>query len=92
MTTQKVNTRFMDGHKTSEVFDILVEKFGMIEVVHSPVDFEEAIYSAGFIHAIESGLTPVSLEVIPSHLSKRNAEYHHVIIDNECYVMYFEKA
>ena len=85
----EVETRFMRGYKTSEVFDLLADTFGMSAVCNNPTDFEQAIYSRGFMNAIDSGLVPVSLELIPSFKTKSSAEYHHIIVDGECYVMYF---
>lgn len=86
---QRVNTRFMQGVKTQEVFEILTSIFGMAEVCRHSADFEEAIYSAGFMRAIDNERMPSSLELIPSYRPKRDGEYHHVIVDGECYVMYF---
>lgn len=92
MTTRKVDTRFMRGNIDVDgcIFDILVDNFGMSAVCNSTISFDEAIYSDGFICAIEEGKVPTSLEVIENCKKNTSKEYHHVIYNDECYVMYFE--
>lgn len=91
MTTRKVETRFMRGNIDVDgcIFDLLVERYGMSEVCSSIISFDEAIYSDGFICAVESGKTP-GLEVIEDFKKNTSREYHHVIYNDECYVMYFD--
>ena len=86
---RKVNTRFMSGNKDNEgvVFNVLMNAYGKGAIL-SDIDFDNAIYSNGFVSAIESGLIP-ELEIIPSFMPKKDKEYHHVIINDECYIMYF---
>lgn len=86
---KQVSTRFMEGYKGSEMFDILAENFGMSEICSCGIDFEEAIFSRGFVNAVESGKMPILDSLTESYKMKRNEEYHHIIIDDECYVMYF---
>jgi len=90
MKTQKINTRFMNGNKDveGEIFSLLCSEYGTGNVLNSEIDFDNAIYSDNFIFAIESGLIPV-LELKPSFEAKKDAEYHHLIINDECFVMYF---
>ena len=91
MKTLKVNTRFMQGNKDLEgvIIDALIENCGHESVLMSDFDFDEAIYSDGFINAIEKGLKP-TMNITESFNAKGNEEYHHVIINDTCYVMYFE--
>ena len=86
MKTRKTNTRFMVGNIDVEgtIFDIFVNEYGMNEVVNSGIDFDNAIYSDGFISAIENGWLP-KLQLKSSIV--KCGEYHHVIIENECYIM-----
>jgi hypothetical protein len=90
MTTRKVDTRFMRGNIDVDgcIFDLLVDNFGMSEVCSSIISFDEAIYSDGFICAIEEGKVP-SLEVVENCKKNNSREYHHVLYNDECYVMYF---
>ena len=90
MKTQRQNTRFMQGNIDVEgvIFDLLVDNYGMNEVCNSIISFDEAIYSDGFISAIENGKVP-EMEVVENCKKNMSKEYHHVIYNNECYVMYF---
>lgn len=89
MKTTKVHTRFMDGNKTTEVFDILSEHYGMNVVCNHKIDYEAAIFSNGFINAIEDGLIPILGSEHESFKQKQDKEYHHFILNDECYVVYF---
>lgn len=78
----------LDGY----ILDILIEEHGQIEVMNSEFDTDNAIYSDGFISAIEDGKIPM-LELYPtdSHrFSNELEEYHHVIINDECFNVYFK--
>lgn len=94
MRTRKVETRFMSGNIDVDgvVFDILVNEYGMSEVCSSDFDLDNAIFSDGFIKAIERGMIPtLKLHPTDSHrLFNDLKEYHHVIINNECYNVYFK--
>lgn len=94
MKTQRVNTRFMQGNKDVDgiIFDILVEEYGMKAFLESNFDTDNAIYSNGFISAIEKGLIPsLELNSTDSHrYHNENEEYHHVIINDECFNVYFK--
>ena len=69
--------------------DLLVNEFGANEVYTSGYSFDDAIYSDGFIYAVESGLIPDFHSIQESFLPKKDKEYHHVILNDECYIMYF---
>lgn len=91
MRTRDIQTRFMSGNVDldGEILDILTEAHGYKEVVFSDFDTDNAIYSNGFIYAIEEGKTP-ELELHESHEMKQGIrEYHHVIINDVCYFVYF---
>lgn len=81
----------MEGNKDKEgvIFDLLVSSYGMSSVCNSDIDFDEAIYSNGFINAIERGLIPILDSVEESFKMKKECEYHHLMFNNECYIMYF---
>lgn len=94
MNTIKVNTRFMQGNKDVDcvIFDILVEEYGQEAVLLSDFDTDNAIYSNGFIKAIEAGKIP-TLELYNTDSYRFNnalTEYHHVIINDNCYNVYFK--
>jgi len=91
MKTRQVNTRFMQGNLDveCEIFDIMVNEYGMSEVCNSGINFEDAIYSNRFIEAIENGSIPCLELVDNSEMIRGEKEYHHVIIDDVCYKMYF---
>ena len=94
MKTVKKQTRFMDGNIDVDgfVFDLLVNEYGLKAVLESEFDTDNAIYSNGFVIAIMSDKVP-TLELHPttSHRhSNELEEYHHVIINDECYNVYFK--
>jgi hypothetical protein len=90
INTRNKETRFMNGNIDidGEILDILIEEYGQKDVLFSDFDTDNAIYSDGFISAIEEGLIP-ELELFESHKAKYDKEYHHVIINDDCYVVYF---
>jgi hypothetical protein len=92
--TQKAATRFMTGNIDVDgvIFDILVEAHGQKAVLNSNFDTDNAIYSDGFIASIESGLIPeLELHSTDSHrFHNELKEYHHVIINDNCYNVYFK--
>ena len=92
MKTRNTKTRFMNGNidVDGEVFDILSSEFGMAAVCECEIDFDDAIYSDGFVHAIENGLVPQIDTISKSFESKKEGEYHHLIYNDECYVIYFK--
>jgi len=76
------------------ILDILVTEHGHSLVYSSDFDTDNAIYSDGFISAIEEDKIPM-LELHPtdSHTYFNELEeYHHVIINDECYNVYFKDA
>ena len=93
MKTRTTTTRFMNGNidVDGEIMDILTAEFGMAAVMESEIDFSDAIYSDGFVNAIESGLIPQIDTISKSFESKKEGEYHHVIYNDECYVIYFKQ-
>lgn len=92
MTTRKVTTRFMQGNKTEEVFDILADEYGMGAVCCDEIDWCEAIFSNGFILAMESGMMPIlGSQEISIGGRKNDVEFHHIIFNNECYKIYFKE-
>lgn len=94
VNTRKASARFMNGNIDLDgvILDILADEYGMSEVCNSEFDPSSAIYSDGFIKAIEEGKTP-TLDLHPTDSHRFNnelSEYHHVIINNECYNVYFK--
>lgn len=92
LNTTNYSTRFMDGNKCDDVFDIMVDNYSMMDVCNSSIDFCEAIFSNGFIFAMENGMMPILGSEMCTFESKHEQEYHHVIFEDKCYVMYFKEA
>lgn len=96
LNTRNKTTRFMNGNidLDGDIFNILVDEHGMKSVLDSDFDTDNAIYSNGFIKAIETGKIPMlELHQTDSHRSYNELnEYHHVIINDECYNVYFKEA
>ena len=92
MKTRKINTRFMVGNIDVEgvISDIISNEYGCGVVYSSGFSFDDAIYSDGFISAIEKGLIPNIEMIEPSHTVRKSQEYHHMIIDDVCYNVYFK--
>lgn len=75
-----------------DILNILIEEHGQSAVMLSDFDTDNAIYSDGFISAIEEGKIP-TLELFPTNSHRFHnelVEYHHVIINDECYNVYFK--
>ena len=94
MKIRKTQTRFMIGNidLEGEILNVLIEEHGQKKVLMSNFDTDNAIYSDGFILAIESGKIP-TLELYPTDSNRfynELKEYHHVIINDECYNVYFK--
>ena len=94
LNIRKKQTRFMNGNIDVDgiIFDILVDEYGMKEVVFSDFDTDNAIYSDNFILAIKRGAIP-TLKLYPTDSYRFHndlEEYHHVIINDECYNVYFK--
>ena len=89
MKTQEVHTQLMIGYKDIEgvIYNLLCDTYGCVSVFESNFDTDNAIYSANFISAIENGLIP-ELELVDNSV-KREQEYHHVLINGECFRAYF---
>ncbi len=92
MKTRKTTTRFMNGNidVDGEILDILTAEYGMAVAMECEINFDDAIYSDGFVHAIESGLIPQIDTISKSFERKKEGEYHHLIYNDECYVIYFK--
>jgi len=74
------------------ILDILIEEHGHAAVYSSNIDFSEAIYSNGFIEAIEDDKIPM-LKLYPTDSHRfynELSEYHHIIVNDECYNVYFK--
>ena len=93
VNTRSKRTRFMNGNidVDGEIFDILVNEYGMKKILESNFDTDNAVYSDGFIRAIEEGKVP-TLELHPTDSHRfynELSEYHHVIINDDCFNVYF---
>lgn len=94
LNTRNKETRFMNGNidLDGDILDILIKEHGQREVLFSDFDTDNAIYSNGFISAINAGKIPM-LELYPTDSHRFHnelEEYHHVIINDECYNVYFK--
>jgi len=90
MNTYTYRNGSMNAHRTSEVFEAMEEHYGMAAMCADEFDYEEAAFSAGFIHAVKQGRIPV----LGSHLEfhdGRAQEYHHAILGDVCYTIYFHE-
>jgi hypothetical protein len=94
LNTRNKKTRFMNGNidLDGDILNILIENYGQKEVMLSDFDTDNAIYSDGFIDAIEAGKIPtLELHTTDSHRHFNELEeYHHVIINDECFNVYFK--
>lgn len=93
LKVRKVQTRFMNGNIDVEgyIFDLLSNEYGMGVVCSSEFKADEGIYSDGFIYAIERGLIPtIELHPTTKYVFNGLTEYHHVIINDECYNVFFK--
>lgn len=77
-----------------EILNILCDEHGQREAIFSDFDTDNAVYSDGFIAAVEEGKIPMlDLHPTDSHRKYNDLEeYHHVIINNECFNVYFKDA
>lgn len=91
MKTLKISTRFMNGNLDVEnvIFDILCDNYSKKEVFESIFGNDDIIYSDGFILAIENGLIPDITRVEESFETKKIGEYHHIILNDKCFSVYF---
>jgi hypothetical protein len=76
------------------ILDVLTDEHGHGAVYSSEFDTDNAIYSDGFILAIEEGKIPMlELHATDCHrFHNELEEYHHVIINDECHSVYFKNA
>lgn len=96
LNVRNKSTRFMQGNIDLDgvIYDVLIDTYGHKAVNSSDFDTDNAIYSDNFIYAIEEGKIP-TLELFPtdSHRFHNDLnEYHHVIINDECFNVYFKDA
>ena len=83
-------TRFMNGKKINNIIDILSEDYSMGEIFSCDIDFDEAVFSMGFVAALEEGRMPDLSRIYPSFAPVYDGEYHHLIYNDECYSVYFK--
>ena len=74
------------------IVDILVEKYGAkVVLLDTDIDWDAALFSKGFVNAIESGLTPILSTIKKEEIHYAiNNEYHHLLTEDYCYKVYFE--
>ena len=90
MTTTDITTRFMRGNKTPEVFEEMSCVYGMGELCNHFIDYDQAIFSDGFISAMENDMMPIlGSEKQTGRHNHGDKEYHHLISNDVCYVVYF---
>lgn len=80
----------MNGKKINNIIDLLSENYNIAEIFGCEIDFEEAVYSSGFVNALEEGLVPDLSRIYPSFTPTYYGEYHHLMYNNECYKVYFK--
>lgn len=80
----------MDANKTIEVFDIMADYYGMSEVCNDEIDYCDALFSNGFIYAMENGLIPILGSQTTVGGARMYGESHHLIFDGECYLVDFK--
>lgn len=91
METRKIKTRFMIGNLdvNNVIMDLLVDTYGWSVLGQTKWMNDNIIYSDRFIEAINEGKTP-ELDLIETMgQSKSEQEYHHCIIEDVCYHVYF---
>jgi|JI6StandDraft_1071083.scaffolds.fasta_scaffold541844_1 hypothetical protein len=89
MSRQSIATRFMRATRTADVFDALVDEHGMGVVCADEIAYDEALFSNGFLSAVDAGRLPILGSHRPSFESKMDQEYHHMIVGDECFAVYF---
>ena len=91
METRKIKTRFMIGNLdvNNVIMDLMVDTYGWSALGQTKWMNDNIIYSDRFIDAINEGKTP-ELDLIETMgQSKSEQEYHHCIIEDVCYHVYF---
>lgn len=81
-------------YRILNIIDILEQHgYGMPEIVHSPIDFEECTYSESFVCALEKGLRP-DIHRVQENVDRElpGSEWHHFEMCGKMYRMYFEEA
>lgn len=94
LDVRKKQTRFMDANVDLDgaIYDMLIEDYGQKAVVLHEFWSQDVLYSNGFIAAVKAGKRPtIELHSTDSHRYFHELEeYHHVIIADECYNVYFK--
>lgn len=76
----------MRGTKTQAVFDLLADVHGMGVACSAEVDYSEAIFSDGFLCAMnQDKMMPILGSEVPNTDHPGTEEWHHMIVDGECY-------
>ena len=91
LNTKTAETRLMKGYKCDEMFDVLADYFSMPEVAHHVIDFSDAIYSDGFILAVENEMIPDITDYEVAGSRSKEQEFHHIIYNDVCYKIYFKE-
>jgi|14BtaG_2_1085337.scaffolds.fasta_scaffold00903_11 hypothetical protein len=89
--TKKRKTQFMNGNIDVDYVIMDIMSDNGVDVLNG-WDYDNAIYSDGFIDAINDGKIPLE-KLYPTdsyRFSNKNTEYHHIIFGDECYNVYFE--
>ena len=90
MTTYTYRNGSMNAHRTAAVFAAMEGHYGMGAMCSDSFDYEEAAFSAGFIHAVKQGRLPILGSEVEFH-DGRAQEYHHAILGDTCYTIYFKE-
>jgi hypothetical protein len=71
--------------------ELLTNEYGYDAVMNFEIDFCDALYSSGFIFAINEGGIPRIEKIQLSGAALRGGEYHHLYYNDTCYVVYFNE-
>jgi Ran GTPase-activating protein (RanGAP) involved in mRNA processing and transport len=89
----KINTRFMSGNKIKNFTLWEFTDMTQIEMMEFPYDLESAIISDNFLKALQENKIPDFTTIKESNTfhnaNSINQEYHHIIINDICYIVYF---
>jgi hypothetical protein len=91
---RKIETRFMQGNIDVEgvLCNMFFEQLGNA-AYESDLNIDEAIISNGFLKALQENKIPDFTTIKESNTfhnaNSINQEYHHIIINDICYIVYF---